>query len=88
MKEQLVNQWLKSHGLRPQNFALIALEQARATLDALGFSISVNKQIGSFSNRTGSLKGKSGRHRRDKPLSNRAKTRGVIRKRLMTPNIA
>ena len=34
MKEQLVNQWLKSHGLRPQNFALIALEQARATLVA------------------------------------------------------
>lgn len=36
MKEQLVNQWLKSHGLRPQNFALIALEQARAILVATG----------------------------------------------------
>ena len=32
--------------------------------------------------------GKGGRHRRDKPLSNRAKTQGVIRKRLMTLNIA
>ncbi len=34
MEDKLVNQWLKSHGLSPQNFALIALEQARATLVA------------------------------------------------------
>jgi hypothetical protein len=34
MKHDVTNAWLKSHGLRPDNFALIALEQARATVVA------------------------------------------------------
>ena len=34
MKHDVTNAWLKRHGLRPDNFALIALEQARATLVA------------------------------------------------------
>ena len=34
MKHDVTNAWLKSYGLRPDNFALIALEQARATLVA------------------------------------------------------
>jgi len=34
MKHDVTNAWLKSHGLRPDNFAAIALEQARATLVA------------------------------------------------------
>ncbi len=34
MKHDVTNAWLKRHGLRPDNFALIALEQARATVVA------------------------------------------------------
>jgi len=34
MKHDVTNAWLKSHGLRPDNFAAIALEQARATVVA------------------------------------------------------
>jgi len=34
MKHDVTNAWLKRHGLRPDNFAAIALEQARATLVA------------------------------------------------------
>ena len=34
MEKHSTDSWLKSHGLRPDNFALIALEQARATLVA------------------------------------------------------
>ena len=34
MKHDVTNAWLKSHGLRPDNFAAIALEQARASLVA------------------------------------------------------
>ena len=34
MKQTQTDKWLKTHGLNPQNFALVALEQARATLVA------------------------------------------------------
>jgi tellurite resistance protein len=34
MKHDVTNAWLKRHGLRPDNFAAIALEQARATVVA------------------------------------------------------
>ena len=34
MEKHSTDSWLKSHGLRPDNFALIALEQARATVVA------------------------------------------------------
>lgn len=34
MRKQSTDSWLKRHGLNPQNFATIALEQARATLVA------------------------------------------------------
>ncbi len=34
MKHDVTNAWLKRHGLRPDNFAAIALEQARASLVA------------------------------------------------------
>jgi hypothetical protein len=34
MKKHSTDSWLKRHGLNPQNFADIALEQARATLAA------------------------------------------------------
>jgi hypothetical protein len=34
MKHDVTNAWLKRHGLRPDNFAAVALEQARASLVA------------------------------------------------------